>query len=58
MKNEFIMGASTHMHNMTADNTELMNVQTFASWEDIGKFGDRSSELEKEAWPSRISLRL
>ncbi len=51
MKNEFIMGASTHMHNMTADNTELMNVQTFASWEDIGKFGDRSSELEKEAWP-------
>lgn len=51
MKNEYIMGASMYLHNMTADNTEFLGVQTFASWEDIGKFGKRSEELEKEAWP-------
>lgn len=51
MKNEFIMGASTYMHNMTPDNTEILNVQVFANWEDIGKFGKRNGELEKEAWP-------
>lgn len=50
-KNEYIMGASMYLHNMTADNTELISVQTFASWEDIGKFGKRNAELEKEAWP-------
>lgn len=51
MKNEFIMSASTYLHNMTADNTEFLTVQTFGSWEDMGKFGKRSGELEKEAWP-------
>lgn len=51
MKNEYIMGASMYLHNMTGDNTEFIAVHNFASWEDIGKFGARSSELEKEAWP-------
>ena len=51
MNNEYVMGASTYLHNMTADNTEFLSVQTFASWEAIGKFGERSGELEKEAWP-------
>lgn len=50
-KNEFIMGSHVYLHNMTPDNTEFLTVQTFASWEDIGKFADRSGELEKEAWP-------
>ena len=51
MKNEYILGASTYLHNMTADNTEFLSVQVFASWEDIGQFGERSNELEKAAWP-------
>ncbi|MFD0834336.1 hypothetical protein ACFQ0I_01060 [Mariniflexile aquimaris] len=51
MKNEFIMGASSYLHNMTADNTEFLTVQTFASWEDIGKFGKRNNELIMAAWP-------
>ncbi|MEP1490211.1 MAG: hypothetical protein ABJK28_17465 [Algibacter sp.] len=51
MKNEYIMGASMYLHNMTADNTEFITAQTFASWEDIGKFGERTKALEKEAWP-------
>ncbi|XCF06880.1 hypothetical protein ABI125_03220 [Tamlana crocina] len=52
-KNEFIMGASTYLHEFTPDNTELMYVQTFASWDDMGKFAERNSELEKEAWPDK-----
>lgn len=51
MKNEYIMGASTYLHNLTPDNTELLNVQVFATWDDMGKFGERNSELENEAWP-------
>lgn len=51
MKNEYILGTSVYLHNMTADNTEFITVQTFASWDDIGKFGKRSGELEEEAWP-------
>lgn len=51
MKNEFILSSAFYLHNMTADNTEFLTVQTFASWEDIGKFGARSAELEKAAWP-------
>ncbi|KAA5827968.1 hypothetical protein FPF71_03770 [Algibacter amylolyticus] len=51
MKNEYIMGHSVYMHNMSEDNTELLVVNNFASWNDIGKFAKRSAELEKEAWP-------
>ena len=49
-KNELIMGASFYMHRYTADNTELLYVQTYASWEDIDKANDRNNELAKEAW--------
>lgn len=51
MKNEYIMGASFYLHNMTADNTEFLVVQNFASWDDMGKFGKRNEELEKLGWP-------
>ena len=50
-KNELIMGASFYTHRYTSDNTELLYVQTYASWEDIDKAGDRNGELAKEAWP-------
>ena len=36
-KNEYIMGSGFYTHRYTADNTELMYVQTYASWEDIDK---------------------
>ncbi len=51
MKNEYITGHSMYLHNMTADNTEFLTVNTFASWGDMDKFGKRSDELAKEAWP-------
>ncbi len=50
-KNEHIMSARFYTHLLTENSTELMYVQTFASWEDIDKAGDRDAELAKEAWP-------
>ncbi len=50
-KNELVMGASFYMHRYTPDNSELIYVQTHASWEDIDKASERNGELEKEAWP-------
>ncbi|GAA3553318.1 hypothetical protein [Snuella lapsa] len=52
MKNEYIMGTSTHLHMFTADNTEIKYVQAFASWNDIDKATERSKKLEEEAWPN------
>lgn len=50
-KNELIMGFNVALHYMTADNTELVFVQAFKSWEDIGDFGKRNGDLIKEGWP-------
>ncbi len=50
-KNEHIRSNAFYMHYLTADNRELISVTTYNSWEDIDKAGDRSGELEKEAWP-------
>ena len=50
-KNEHIMGASFYLHQFTADNTELLYVQTYKDWDAIDKSGARDGELAKEAWP-------
>ena len=51
MKNEHILSASFYLHRLTADNTELLYVQSFASWDAIDKASKRSNELSLEAWP-------
>ena len=51
-KNELILGASFYLHRYTADNTELIYVQSFANWEAIDKAGERNAELINEAWPN------
>ena len=51
MKNEHIMGASFYLHQFTKSNSELVYVQTYATWDDIDKAGARDTELAKEAWP-------
>ena len=51
MKNELVMSSSYYMHRYTADNSELILVRTFASWEDIVKAGERDGELIEAAWP-------
>ncbi|RTY86466.1 hypothetical protein [Flavobacterium sp. GT3R68] len=50
-KNEFIIGQEFLMHYFTADNTELLLVSTFESWDAIEKASVRTDELEKLAWP-------
>ncbi|OUR98366.1 hypothetical protein A9Q86_15065 [Flavobacteriales bacterium 33_180_T64] len=50
-KNEYIVGAGFYWHRYTPDNREVVYVQSFASWEDINKAGERNNELIEQAWP-------
>jgi len=49
-KNEYIMSASFYMHRFTGDNTELLYVQSYASWDDIDKASNKNDDLAKAAW--------
>ena len=53
MKNEHVMNASFYTHRYTADNREVIYVQTYANWEAIDKANDRNNELANEAWPDK-----
>jgi len=57
MKNELIMSSSVYLHRFTTDNTELISVQTFGSWDAIDKAGARNAELARLAWPDSIARR-
>jgi len=50
-KNDHIMAAGFYLHNITPDNTELIYVQAYASWNDIELAANKNGELSKEAWP-------
>src|SRR5512133_4136914 len=50
-KNELIVGGTVLVHYFTADNTEIMFVNAYKSWEDIEKASLRNDELAKAAWP-------
>ncbi len=51
MKNDLIVHSNFLTHYFTADNSEAIAVSSFATWEDVEKAGDVSSELIKTAWP-------
>ena len=51
MKNEHILVASFYLHHTTPDNSELLYVQGFGSWDAIHNADARNAELAKEAWP-------
>ena len=51
MKNEHILFASFYFHHTSADNTEILYVQGFESWEAIHNSAARNNELATEAWP-------
>lgn len=51
-KNEHVVSAGFYLHRMTPDNTELLYVQAFPTWNDIDLAANRNDELIKEAWSS------
>lgn len=55
MKNEHIMSVSVFLHQFTPDNTELLYVQAFESWDAIEKASDRNGELIEAAWPDEAA---
>lgn len=50
-KNDLIVGSNVLVHYYTNDNSEMMFVTTYKTWDDIEKAGDRNNELAKAAWP-------
>ena len=50
-KNQYITSASYYTHLFSPDNTEVLYVQTYPSWEAMDKAADRAEELAKQAWP-------
>lgn len=56
-KNEYLMGASTYLHHTTADNSELLVVGVYASWDDIDKAANRNGELIREHWADSTARR-
>ena len=54
-KNDLVMGSGVYLHHFTPDNTELLLVSAYASWDDIDKAGERGSELIKEGWPDEAA---
>lgn len=53
MKNDHIVGSSFFVHQFTGDNTEILYVQVYNSWNDIDLASKRNAELAKEAWPDK-----
>lgn len=54
-KNELIMGSGVFLHHFTPDNSELLRVNSFASWEDIDKATERNNALIREGWPDEAA---
>lgn len=51
-KNEHVLSAGFYLHNISADNSELIYVQVFKDWNSIDLAAKRDGELVKEAWPN------
>lgn len=54
-KNEHIMSALALQHYYTGDNTELILVSTYKTWDDIAKAQERTMALEEEGWPDEAA---
>jgi hypothetical protein len=50
-KNELVLGQEILLHYFTADNTEILVVNMYDSWDAIEKAYEKDVELEKLAWP-------
>lgn len=49
-KNEHIVAAGFYLHNISADNSELIYVEAYPDWNAIDLATKRNAELAKEAW--------
>ncbi len=50
-KNQYVLSASYYTHLFSPDNSEVIYVRTYPSWEAMEKAADRNEELIKQAWP-------
>lgn len=50
-KNDLIIVSELMTHYYTEDNTEILLINVYKTWEDIEKAADVSDELVKKAWP-------
>jgi len=53
-KNDLILGANVLVHYYTNDNSELLFVTAYHSWEDIEKADEKNNELARAAWPDSV----
>ena len=51
MKNELLLHSWTMGHFFTEDSREFVSIDEYATFADIEKAFNRSTELEKQAWP-------
>ncbi|WMI68575.1 hypothetical protein [Mangrovimonas sp. YM274] len=51
-KNEHVVSAGFYLHRMTPDNTELLYVQAFPTWNDIDLAAKKNGDLIEAAWPN------
>lgn len=55
LKNELVLSSGIYVHHFTPDNTELLSVNVYGSWEDIDKASARNMALVKEGWPDEAA---
>lgn len=56
-KNDLIIGSGYYMHYFTPDDSEMLSVSVFNSWEDIEKANDVTNKLIMDAWPDEAARR-
>jgi len=53
-KNDLIIGSGYYPHYFTPDNTEIILVSVYNSWEDIDKANEITSSLIEKGWPDEV----